>query len=163
MKPPHTASSSTDCNDQPMLFQDLGTRKVVADFSGGTLSSDGGVLLVRQVDLSLGLTRRLADCFDDARNPVFVEHFLPELLAQRIYTEALGYEDLNDHQYLRRDPLLATACGKEDPLGTERPFHPGAPLAAPATLNRLELSNNKHTRAHKLPHDPKKIEALLLQ
>jgi len=146
-----------------MLFQDLGARKVAADFSGGTLSSDGGVLLVRQVDLSLGLTRRLADCFDDARNPVFVEHFLPELLAQRIYTEALGYEDLNDHQYLRRDPLLATACGKEDPLGTERPFHPGAPLAAPATLNRLELSNNKHTRAHKLPHDPQKIEALLLR
>lgn len=146
-----------------MLFQDLGTRKVVADFSGGTLSSDGGVLLVRQVDLSLGLTRRLADCFDDARNPIFVEHFLPELLAQRIYGEALGYEDLNDHQHLRRDPLLATACGKEDPLGTERPFHPGAPLAAPATLNRLELSNNKHTRCHKLPHDSKKIEALLLR
>lgn len=146
-----------------MLFQDLGTRKVVADFSGGTLSSDGGVLLVRQVDLSLGLTRRLADCFADARNPIFVEHFLPELLAQRIYTEALGYEDLNDHEHLRRDPLLATACGKADPLGTERPLHPGAPLAAPATLNRLELSNNKHTRAHKLPHDPQKIEALLLQ
>jgi hypothetical protein len=146
-----------------MLFQDLGTRKVVADFSGGTLSSDGGVLLVRQVDLSLGLTRRLAECFDDARNPVFVEHFLSELLAQRIYGEALGYEDLNDHQYLRRDPLLATACGKEDPLGTERPFHPGAPLAAPATLNRLELSNNQQTRCHKLPHDPPKIEALLLR
>jgi hypothetical protein len=146
-----------------MLFQDLGARKVVADFSGGTLSSDGGVLLVRQVDGSLGLTRRLADCFADARHPVFVEHGLPELLAQRIYTAALGYEDLNDHQYLRRDPLLATACGKEDPLGAERPFHPGAPLAAPATLNRLELSNNKHPRAHKLPHDPQKIEALLLQ
>lgn len=146
-----------------MLFQDLGARKVVADFSGGTLSSDGGVRLVRQVDLSLGLTRQLADCFGDARHPVFVEHFLPELLSQRIYTEALGYEDLNDHQYLRRDPLLATACGKKDPLGTERPFHPGAPLASPATLNRLELSNNKHTRAHKLPHDPQKIEALLLR
>lgn len=146
-----------------MLFQDLAARKVVADFSGGTLSSDGGVLLVRQVDLALGLTRRLAGCFEDARHPVFVEHVLPELLAQRIYTAALGYEDLNDHQRLRRDPLLATACGKEDPLGTQRPFHPGAPLAAPATLNRLELSNNKHTRAHKLPHDPKKIEALLLR
>lgn len=146
-----------------MLFQDLGARKVVADFSGGTLSSDGGVLLVRQVDLSLGLTRRLADCFEDGRHPVFVEHFLPELLAQRIYTQALGYEDLNDHQHLRRDPLLATACGKEDPLGTERLFHPGAPLAAAATLNRLELSNNKHTRCHKLPHDPQKIEALLVQ
>ena len=145
-----------------MLFQDLGRRKVVADFSGGTLSSDGGVLLVRQVDGSLGLTRRLADCFEDARHPVFVEHFLPELLAQRIYTEALGYEDLNDHHHLRHDPLLATACGKEDPLGTQRPFPPGAPLAAPATLNGLELSNNKHTRCHKLRHDPKKIEALLL-
>ncbi len=115
------------------------------------------------MDWSLGLTRRLADCFDDARHPVFVEHFLPELLAQRIYTEALGYEDLNDHQSLRRDPLLATACGKEDPLGTERPFHPGAPLAAPATLNRLARSNNKQTRCHKLPHDPQKIEAPLLR
>jgi hypothetical protein len=163
MKPHPTASSVTDCNDQPMLFQGLGVRKVVADFSGGTLSSDGGVLLVRQMDLSLGLTRRLADCFEDARHPVFVEHFLPELLAQRIYPEALGYEDLNDHEHLRHDPLLATACGKADPLGSERPFHPGAPLAAPATLNRLELSNNKHTRCHKLPHDPQKIEALLLQ
>jgi hypothetical protein len=116
MKLPLTASSSTDCKDEPLLFQDLGPRKVVADFSGGTLSSDGGVLLLRQVDLSLGLTRRLAGCFGDHRNQIFVEHAVPELLAQRIYTEALGYEDLNDHQQLRRDPLLATACGKQDPL-----------------------------------------------
>jgi hypothetical protein len=135
----------------------------VADFSGGTLSSDGGVLFLRQVDRSLGLTRELAGCFDDQRHPVFVEHLVEELLAQRIYTESLGYEDLNDHQQLRHDPLLATACGKEDPLGTERPLHPGAALAAPSTLNRLELSNNKNTRCHKLPHDPKKIEALLLK
>jgi hypothetical protein len=163
MKLPLTASSSTDCKDQPLLFQDLGPRKVVADFSGGTLSSDGGVLLLRQVDLSLGLTRRLAGCFGDQRNQSFVEHAVPELLAQRIYTEALGYEDLNDHQQLRRDPLLATACGKQDPLGEERILHPGAALAAPATLNRLELSNNKNTRCHKLPHDPKKIEGLLVE
>jgi hypothetical protein len=146
-----------------MLFQDLGSRKVVADFSGGTLSSDGGVLLLRQADLSLGLTRGLAACFGDWRNPIFVEHPLEQLIAQRLFAEALGYEDLNDHQHLRRDPLLATACGKEDPTGAQRPSHPGAPLAAPATLNRLELSNNKHTRCHKLPHDPKKIEALLLE
>ena len=163
MKLPPTASSSTDCKDQPLLFQDLGLRKVVADFSGGTLSSDGGVLFLRQVDLSLGLTRRLAGCFGDQRNQIFVEHAVPELLAQRIYTEALGYEDLNDHQQLRRDPLLATACGKEDPLGEERILHPGAALAAPATLNRLELSNNKNTRCHKLPHDPQKIEGLLVE
>ena len=163
MKLPPTASSATDCKNQPLLFQDLGPRKVVADFAGGTLSSDGGVLLLRQVDLSLGLTRRLAGCFGDQRNPIFVEHAVPELLAQRIYTEALGYEDLNDHQQLRHDPLLATACGKEDPLGGERLFHPGAALAAPSTLNRLELSNNKDTRCHKLPHEPQKIQALLLE
>jgi hypothetical protein len=163
MKLPPTASSSTECRNQPLLFQDLGARKVVADFSGGTLSSDGGVLFLRQVDRSLGLTRRLADCFGDHRHPVFVEHSVPELLAQRIYAEALGYEDINDHQELRRDPLLATACGKKDPLGEERIFHPGAALAAPSTLNRLELSNNKSTRCHKIPHDPKRIEELLLE
>jgi hypothetical protein len=163
MKLPLTASSSTECRNQPLLFQDLGSRKVVADFSGGTLSSDGGVLLLQQVDLSLGLTRRLADCFGDLRHPVFVEHSVPELLAQRIYAEALGYEDLNDHQQLRGDPLLATACGKRDPVGDKRIFHPGPALAAPSTLNRLELSNNKDTRCHKLPHDPKKVEALLLE
>jgi hypothetical protein len=146
-----------------MLFQDLGSRKVVADFSGGTLSSDGGVLLLRQADLSIGLTRGLAACFGDRRNQIFVEHHLHQLIPQRLYAEALGYEDINDHQHLRHDPLLATACGKEDPLGTQRPFHPGAPLAAPATLNRLELSNNKQSRCHKLPHDPKKIAALLLE
>ena len=146
-----------------MLFQDLGPRKVVADFSGGTLSSDGGVLMLRQVDLSLGLTGRLAGCFGDQRHQVFVEHSVPELLAQRLYAEALGYEDVNDHQQLRCDPLLATACGKKDPLGENRIFHPGPALAAPSTLNRLELSNNKNTRCHKLPHDPKKIEALLLE
>jgi hypothetical protein len=163
MKLPTTASSMTDCKNQPLLFQDLGPRKVVADFSGGTLSSDGGVLFLRQVDLSLGLTRRLAMCFGDHRNQLFVEHALAELLAQRVYAEALGYEDLNDHEQLRHDPLLATACGKEDPLGKERVFHPGAALAAPSTLNRLELSNNKSSRCHKLPHDPKKIQALLLE
>lgn len=163
MKLPTTASSSTECRNQPLLFQDLGSRKVVVDFSGGTLSTDGGVLLVRQVDLSLGLTRRLADCFGDHRHQIFVEHSVPELLAQRLYAQALGYEDLNDHQQLRRDPLLATACGKKDPLGEDRRFHPGPALAGPSTLNRLELSNNKYSRCHKLPHDPERIQALLLE
>ncbi len=162
MKLPSTASSATDCKHQPLLFQDLGRRKVVADFSGGTLSSDGGVLFLRQVDNALGLTRRLAACFGDQRDPVFVEHSVRELVAQRLYAEALGYEDVNDHQYLRHDPLLATACGKLDPVGQERMFHPGAALAAPATLNRLELSNNKQSRCHKLPHDPQKIQVLLV-
>ncbi len=149
---------------QPLLFADLGPLQVVADFSGGTLSSDGGSPLLRQIDTNLGLARTLAGCFGDQRDQRFVDHSLPELLRQRIFGLALGYEDLNDHEHVRRDPLLATACGKRDPLGRDR-FNPqdrGLALAGPSTLNRLELSNNKATRCHKLPHDPAKIEACLL-
>lgn len=156
--------TSAPATSQALLFADLGPRKVVADFSGGTLSSDGGSPFLRQIDAGLGLTRTLAGCFSDQRDQRFVDHSLPELLAQRIYGLALGYEDLNDHEQLRRDPLLATACDKSDPLGQNR-FNPqdrGTPLAAPSTLNRLELSNNKATRCHKLPHDPDKIAACLL-
>lgn len=152
MNMPLAASSSTDCNDQPLLFQDLGSRQVVADFSGGTLSSDGGALLLRQVDANLGLTRRLAQCFHDTRDQLYVDHSVEQLLAQRIYGLALGYEDLNDHQRLRLDPLLATACNKEDPLGEDRfnPAHRGIALAGMSTLNRLELSNNRNSRCHKV-------------
>ena len=165
MKMHHTASSPTDCKDQPLLFQALGSRQVVADFSGGTLSTDGGALLLRQVDHRLGMSRALAECFDDQRDRRFVDHQLAQLLAQRLAGLALGYQDLNDHDQLRRDPLLAVACDKRDPLGQDRMFpdNRGAALAAPATLNRLELSNNKHTRCHKLPHDPLKIQACLLK
>jgi hypothetical protein len=111
------------------------------------------------------MSRALAECFDDQRDPRFVDHPLPQLLAQRLAGLALGYEDLNDHDQLRRDPLLAVACDQTDPLGQERLFadNRGAALAAPATLNRLELSNNKRTRCHKLPHDPAKIETCLLK
>jgi len=160
-----TASSATDCKEQPLLFQDLGSRQVVADFSGGTLSSDGGALLLRQVDIPLGLTQSLAQCFRDARQQVYVDHSVRQLLAQRLYGLALGYEDLNDHQRLRLDPLLAAACEKMDPLGQDRfnPAHRGIALAGASTLNRLELSNNKNTRGHKLAHDPQRIEACLLQ
>jgi hypothetical protein len=147
-----------------MLFQDLHPRQIVADFSGGTLSSDGGGLFLRQVDHQLGLSRTLARCFSDQRDPRWVDHPLPQLLAQRLYGLALGYEDLNDHNDLRRDPLLATACDKKDPLGQDRfnPAHAGIALAGAATLNRLELSNSRTTRCHKLPHDPQQIEACLL-
>lgn len=150
---------------QPLLFDDLGSRQVQADFSGGHLSSDGGALLLRQVNRGLGLTRRLAACFHDDRNPNYVEHSLEELLTQRVSAQALGYEDVNDHEQLRRDHLLAVVCGKVDPLGENRlhPEHRGVALAAPATLNRLELSNNKETRAHKLSHHPAKVEACLLE
>ena len=148
-----------------MLFQDLGSRQVAADFSGGTLSSDGGVLLLREVDARLGLTDALAQCFGDERQQVFVGHSVRQLLAQRVYGLALGCEDVNDHAQLRRDPLLATACDKKDPLGEDRfnPSHRGLALAGPSTLHRLELSNNRDTRCHKLPHNPAQIEACLLR
>lgn len=159
------ARSSTGCQQGSFQFRDLGARKVVGDFSGGTLSSDGGVLLLRQIDRGLGVTRRLAECFGDRRDARWVEHTVPELLAQRIYALALGYEDLNDHVQLRRDPLLAAACEKRDPLGEGRvdPADRGAALAGAATLNRLELSNNRASRGHKLPHDPRQVEACLLE
>jgi len=148
----------------PLLFADLGPRKVVADFSGGHLSSDGGALLLRQLDRGLGVVRGLAACFRDARNPVFVEHQLEELLAQRVYGLALGYEDLNDHQELRRDPLLAVCAGKLDPLAAKRAERDqGKALAGAATLNRLELGNEKTSRCHKISHDPAQIPAHLLR
>src|SRR5437870_4960842 len=151
--------------NQPLLFDDLGPRQVQADFSGGTLSTDAGALLLRQVDANLGLTAELAQRFRDERHPVWVDHSVQEMLCQRIFGRALGYDDINDHQRLRLDPLVAVACGKTDPLGEHRvlPQHRGVALAAPSTLNRLELSNNKDTRCHKVPHDPAKVEACLLK
>jgi len=148
-----------------MLFEDLGQRRVVADFSGGELSSDGGALLLRQVDRGLGVTCSLSRCFLDRRDDRYVDHSVQQLLAQRLYGIALGYEDLNDHDELRLDPLLATACEKTDPLGNDR-FNcafQGVALAAPSTLNRLELSNNKSTRCHKIQHDPASIQGCLLE
>jgi hypothetical protein len=147
-----------------MLFQDLGSRRVEADFSGGHLSSDGGALLLSQIDNGLGVIRTLATCFSDGRDGRFIEHSIAELLAQRIHALALGYEDLNDHDSLRRDPLLAVAAGKSDPLGSKRSAaDKGKALASPATLNRLELGNNKSTCAHKIGHDPEAIERTLLE
>jgi hypothetical protein len=149
----------------PFAFSELHGRQVVADFSAGHLSSDGGVLFLRQIDRGLGVSRELAGCFHDARDPRFVEHLLPALLSQRLYALALGYEDLNDHADLRRDPLLAVAVEKPDPLGRDRAGQRdrGKPLAAASTLNRLEISNSKSTRYHKLQHDPLAVEACVLR
>ena len=152
-----------DSPAQPLLFNDLGPRRVEADFSAGHLSSDGGLLLLRQIDEGLGISRTLASCFHDHRDPRFTEHSLRELLAQRLLGVAAGYEDLNDHDRLRLDPLFAVCAGKADPLGMNRAERDqGKALASPSTLNRLELGNNKHTRCHKIHADPEQIEASLL-
>jgi hypothetical protein len=98
-----------------------------------------------QVDLSLRLSNRVAACFSDFRNQRFVEHTVPELVAQRIFALAMGYEDLNDHNQLRLDPVIAAAVGKKDPLGQDRiyPQDRGKALAVASTLNRMELSAQK--------------------
>jgi hypothetical protein len=147
-----------------LLFQELGRRQVVADFSGGYLSSDGGALLLRQLDQGLGLTRTLAGAFTDQRDARYCDHTLPELLAQRLHAMALGYDDLNDHNLLRHDPLLAVAVNKPAPLGEDR-LHahpPGVALAGASTLNRLELGHQPTDRYHKIHYDPQAIQATLL-
>jgi hypothetical protein len=154
----------TECCTEPLLFQDLGERQVVAEFNGGRLSSDGGVLLLRQVDLGLGVSRALAGCFTDLRKPELVEHSVLELVTQRLQALALGYEDLNDHQLLRRDALLAVGVGKPDVLGVHRreAEQRGTALASAATLNRLELSAERSSAYHKLPVDAPAVAATLL-
>jgi hypothetical protein len=115
---------------------------VTARFDGGAITSDAGGLLLREVETKTGLLRRLAACFTDYRDPDLVEHTVYELLAQRIFALALGYEDLNDHDTLRYDPLLAVLVGKSDPTGRarRRPRDRGKSLAGKSTLNRLELT-----------------------
>ena len=157
------ASSQPSQPLEPLLFNNLASRQVVTDFSAGHLSTDGGILLLRQIDEGLGISRKLAGCFHDQRNPLFIEHSLRELVAQRLLGLAAGYEDLNDHNLLRLDPLFAVAVGKEDPLGMNRaPQDQGKALASASTLNRLELGNNKHTRCHKISADHQAIEDSLL-
>jgi hypothetical protein len=114
----------------------------VATFTGGSISSDGGALLLRQVEEHTGLIRQFAACFTDHRDPELIEHPLEHLVAQRLYGLALGYEDLNDHDLLRADPLLAAVVGDDDPLGAQRRRRQdrGKALAGKSTLNRLELT-----------------------
>jgi hypothetical protein len=161
-----TIQATTECNQGSFEFQGLGGRKVTADFSGGYLSSDGGVLLLREADRRERLCERLADCFEDRRNQRFVEHELVVLLRQRVQGIALGYEDVNDHDRLRVDPLLAAACGRADVLGEDRhqDQDKGKPLAGKSTLNRLELgAQDAGGHYRKIVAKAERIEALLLE
>lgn len=159
---------NTECTPVQMDFQGHGRRKVQGAFDGGHLSSDGGVLLLRETDERFAIIERLAACFTDYRNPDSVEHQLIELLRQRVHGIALGYEDLNDHNELRLDPLLALAAGKTDPEGMDRVREEdrGKPLASPSTLNRLELTPedaNAESRYQKVVYQGELIEALLVE
>jgi hypothetical protein len=127
---------------QRLLFQAHGTREVTAAFDGGWVTSDGGGLLLREVDRRFGLVGAFAACFTDHRDPDAIEFSVLELLRQRVMGLALGYEDLNDHERLRHDPLLALLAGRKDVTGQDRRDEQdrGKPLAGKSTLNRLELT-----------------------
>lgn len=130
----------TDCTAKGFEFQRLGRRRVVASFDGGEISSNGGALLLRTVERQRRLIERFAACFVDHRCPSWVEHSVEEMIGQRVYGLVLGHEDLNDHEDLCRDPLLATVVGKRDPSGQDRKHEAdrGQPLASRSTLHRLE-------------------------
>jgi hypothetical protein len=146
----------TQCSESLFPFEAHFSRQVVAEFSGARLTTEGGSLLLRQAERKIGLLRRVAACFTDYRQPERIEHRLEEMLAQRIYGLALGYEDLNDHEQLRQDPLLAVLAGKRDL---------GEPLAGKSTLNRLELTpvgSPAAERYNKITYSAKAIDALLV-
>lgn len=132
----------TECSDQTLLFPELTDRPVEMDFAGGHISSDGGATLLGRLDRRHGYLERFKSSFKDHRDPDLIEHTVLELLRQRVYGLALGYEDLNDHDQLCRDPLLASVCGKKDPLGRNRLRNKdkGKALSGKSTLNRMELT-----------------------
>ena len=121
----------TECTAGTLQFQAVARRAVQARFDGGALTSDGGAVLLREVDRVTGILARFAACFRDARDPARITHPVSTLIRQRVYGLALGYEDLNDHDQLRHDPLFAVLAEAADLT---------APLAGKSTLNRLELS-----------------------
>lgn len=157
----------TECTGSQLEFQGLGRRQVVAEFDGGHITSDAGAVLLREVDERLRLTRGLASCFDDRRDARFTEHSVLELVRQRVYGIALGYEDLNDHDDLARDVVLAMVAGKADPEGGDRRLERdrGKALASSSTLNRLELTPERldgSNRYWKILHDGDAIEELFV-
>lgn len=157
---------NTECNEEAFLFQELGSRKVEVDFGGGHLSSDGGALILRELELRSGLLREFSECFIDLRDQRYVEHSVQSLISQRVNGLILGYEDLNDHDELRRDPLHGLMAGKSDPLGQDRVLErdKGKALAGQSTLNRLELgAESIDFRYRKIQAQSEKIEALLMK
>ncbi len=132
----------THCNQESFEFHPLGERQVRGQFDGGTITTDAGGLLLREVEKRTGIIAQFAACFTDHRDAERIEHTVKELVAQRVYALALGYEDLNDHDQLREDPLLAVLAEKPDPSGESRARErdQGKALAGKSTLNRLELT-----------------------
>jgi hypothetical protein len=149
----------TECSPKQYEFEAIGHRAVVACFDGGDITSNAGGLLLGQVDRGLGLIRRFAQCFRDRRDPRFVEHQVETLVGQRIFGLALGYEDLNDHDELRKDPTFTALAGKLAPVSRAD----CAALAGKSTLNRLEHTPKRHgAKYHKIDCDGAQVDALLV-
>jgi len=147
----------TDCNTDRFEFSPVEGHKVVAGFDGGAITSNAGALLLGHTDRALRLVARFAGCFVDRRRPELIEHSLATLVGQRIHGLALGYEDLNDHDQLRHDPLFGVLAGK---LAGRR--KDCAAVAGKSTLNRLERSTPEPTRYHKISYDSSAIETLFV-
>jgi hypothetical protein len=148
----------TECSPELFEFAPVEGRVVVAGFDGGAITSDAGALLLGATDRAIRLVDRFAECFIDRRDPRYIEHRVATLVGQRVHGIALGYEDLNDHDDLRHDPIMAVLAGKLTASRQEC-----APVAGKSTLNRLELSREEATRYHKIAHDPAAIEGLLVR
>jgi hypothetical protein len=148
-----TAFAMTECTQSRLQFANHFAREVVAEFDGGTMTSDSGALLLRETDQRMKLLARFGQCFMDGRNPALVQHPVEQMLAQRIYGLALGYEDLNDHEQLRQDPLLKLLAGKADL---------NEPLAGKSTLNRMELGDGLPNRYKKITFWREAIDELLI-
>lgn len=147
----------TECSARSFGFAPVENRVVVAAFDGGAVTSDAGGLLLGAADRAVRLVDRFSGCFEDHRRADLIEHAVRTLVSQRVFGIALGYEDLNDHDQLRHDPVMATLIGK-----LEAKRGDCAPLAGKSTLNRLELSRPEPTKYHKVSHDPAAIEQLFV-
>lgn len=146
----------TECRPETLPFQEVAGRAVVARFDGGALTSDGGAVLLREVERATGILQQFAACFRDYRDPARVRHSVASLVRQRVYGLTLGYEDLNDHDALRHDPLFAVLAESEELA---------APLAGKSTLNRLELSGatiGEAERYKKIAVDHAAVDRLLV-
>ena len=144
----------TECTQSSFGFEACGSREIVARFDGGTISSDGGAFLLRQTDQRLNLLPRLAECFLDDRNQDLIEHSILEMLSQRVYGLALGYEDVNDHEQLRKDPVFGILAGREEL---------GEPLAGKSTLNRMELGAGTKDRYKKITFWKDAVDEVLVK
>jgi hypothetical protein len=148
----------TECSADLFGFAPVEKRAVVAKFDGGTITSDAGALLLGRTDRAIGLIGRFAGCFRDARDPDLIEHQVETLVGQRVIGIALGYEDLNDHDELRHDPVMAVLAGKLGPVRQKK----CAAVAGKSTLNRLELSRPEPSRYKKISYAAGAIEALFV-